>query len=155
MVKNMKTGKKSRTGSFFSRIMNFRLWSDYDRTKSMTQYYVGLIKRLFLPKPKKATESFESAMSRLNLTENDLKQQQKGLFRVTIIMLIMAVLLFSYAIYHVLYGTLLAAGVSIVLTMLALVLAFRYHFWYFQIKQRKLGCSINEWFKYGVKGDKR
>ena len=40
-------------------------------------------------------------------------------------------------------------------TLIALVLAFRYHFWYFQMKQHKLGCTFNEWYRQGLLGEKK
>jgi hypothetical protein len=31
--------------------------------------------------------------------------------------------------------------------------AFKYHFWMFQIKNKKLGCSFNEWKSNKIKND--
>jgi len=31
--------------------------------------------------------------------------------------------------------------------------AFRYHFWYFQIQQRKLGCTLEDWKQSWVKSN--
>lgn len=151
----MKTGKKSRVGGFFRRTFNFRYWADFDRTKSITGYILEVIKNFILPKSNKNVESFESAVSRWNLTEKELENRQKGLMRLAIIMLVLAFSLVCYAIYHIFYGSLYAMGVSIVLALLALMLAFRYHFWQFQIRQRKLGCTIQEWYEVGIKGGKK
>jgi intracellular multiplication protein IcmV len=30
--------------------------------------------------------------------------------------------------------------------------AFRYHFWLFQIKTQKLGCTLNDWFQAHFRG---
>jgi intracellular multiplication protein IcmV len=55
--------------------------------------------------------------------------------------------------YQLFYGSYQAAIVSFIILWIALVLAFRYHFWYFQIKNRKLGCTVYEWYR-GLLGDK-
>ncbi len=52
-------------------------------------------------------------------------------------MLLIAALIFVYALYHFYAGTFKAAFVSLTVMMVALALAFRYHFWYFQIKSRQ------------------
>lgn len=36
---------------------------------------------------------------------------------------------------------------SFIFMCVMLSLAFRYHFWLFQLKQQRLGCSIAEWFQ--------
>jgi intracellular multiplication protein IcmV len=52
-------------------------------------------------------------------------------------------------------GSIKAFIVSLVVTLIALILAYRYHFWYFQMKQRKLGCTFSEWYKQGLFGEKK
>ena len=69
-------------------------------------------------------------------------------------MLLSACLIFVYAGYQFFYGSIKAFIVSLVVMLIALVLAFRYHFWYFQIKQRKLGCTFNEWYRRINRGER-
>jgi intracellular multiplication protein IcmV len=40
----------------------------------------------------------------------------------------------------------------LMVSLVAFANAFRAHFWYFQTKQRKLGCTIQEWLNAGVGG---
>lgn len=150
----MKNYSGSRIGRLLTQIFNFRAWFDWDRLKSFTLYLLQGIKKLFVPQRPTESESFEAAQKRLNLTEQDLLKRQKGLLRVSIFMLLFAIFFFGYAIYHFIYLQLLGGILSLVVMTIALVLAFRYHFWYFQIKKRKLGCSIHEWFRQGLMGDK-
>lgn len=157
--KNMK--KKSRvinTGSkiarVFSRIFNIRAWFDWDRVKSFTLYLYNGFKRFFIPQQASTSESFDEAVAKLHLTEKDILLKQKALFRLSIVMVMVAVVILFYSIYQLLYGSYAATLLSLVIMFIALVLAFRYNFWYFQIKHRKLGCSFKEWYRQGLLGEK-
>lgn len=150
----MKNTSQHRTRHLFQQIFNIRLWFDWERMKAFTQYLLQGCKTFLVPQKAQVTESFEEAMARLGLTDSDLLARQKGLLRLSLLTLGFAILLLGYAIYHVFYGSLLAVMLSVVLMCVTLVLAFRYHFWYFQIKKRKLGCTIREWFKQGLMGGK-
>lgn len=151
----MKKQQGSRIVNVFSRIFNVRSWVDFDRTKSFTLYLVNGFKRMFVPQKNESGETFDEAMSRLNLSEKELQDRKTALYRLSLLMSAAAILIFGYAIYHVLYGSYRAVIVSLVVMLIALALAFRYHFWYFQIKERKLGCTMQEWYRKGLLGDKR
>jgi intracellular multiplication protein IcmV len=150
----MKKQQGSRIVNVFSRIFNVRSWIDFDRTKSFTLYLVNGFKRMFVPQKNESGETFDEAMSRLNISEKELQDRKSALYRLSLLMSAAAILIFGYAIYHVLYGSYRAVIVSLVVMLIALALAFRYHFWYFQIKERKLGCTMQEWYRKGLLGDK-
>ena len=150
----MKNKKGSRTVNIITSIFNIRDWVDFNRLKSFTGYLANLFKNLFIPQKKIAGESFEDALARLNIGEKDLKNRESALYRLSLVMTGAALFILAYAIYHLVYGNFKATLVSLVVMLIALALAFRYHFWYFQIKERKLGCTIKEWFKHGLMGDK-
>lgn len=150
----MKKKPGSRIIRMFNRIINIRAWTDWDRMKAFTLYLGNGFMRLFVPVQDTHSESFEEAMVRQNVNNVDLMIKQKALYHLSMVMLFAASLIFFYAGYHLFYGTIKATIVSLVVMMIALALAFRYHFWYFQIKQRKLGCTFNEWYKQGLLGEK-
>ncbi|KTC85191.1 type IVB secretion system protein IcmV [Legionella brunensis] len=151
----MKIKKSTRIVTIFKRIFNVRAWLDFERLKACTSYIVAGFQKLFIPRqPKGQTESFEEAIAKMNLSEADLQAKKIALYRLSILMITAATCIFFYAAYHLYYGSYKAFIISLVLVLVALVLAFRYHFWYFQIKERKLGCSFNEWYRQGLKGDK-
>ncbi|HBD9373371.1 TPA: type IVB secretion system protein IcmV [Legionella pneumophila] len=135
-------------------MINVRKWFDWDRMRSLTLYLVNGIKRLFIPQEPTHVESFDEAARKLKLSEADLVIKQKALLRLSIIMVIAAFMIFIYTGYQFLYGSWKATIISLVVVMIALVLAFRYHFWYYQIKQRKLGCTVKEWYRQGLLGEK-
>ena len=150
----MKKRRASRMVEVLRSIFNVRSWSDWDRMKSFTSYLGNGFKKFFVPQEPVARESFEEARKRLNLSDTDLVARQRGLLRLSLIMAVFAVLLLFYGIYQHINVHFLSASLSLVVMLIALVLAFRYHFWYFQIKERKLGCSVREWFKQGLMGEK-
>lgn len=136
-------------------IFNVRLWTDADRVKSYWQYIVSTVKKFFVPQQKAQTESFEDAKIRMNLSDADLNVRKRALFQLCMLMCGISFLLFLYAIYQCVYGGIPGFLLTCSIMCVALVMAFRYHFWYFQIKEKKLGCSIREWFKFGLLGEKQ
>jgi intracellular multiplication protein IcmV len=152
-MKNKKSD--SRIIRVLSSLINVRAWFDWERLKSFTRYLVNGVKKFFVPQKTTDTETFEAAKKRLNLTDKDLLARQKGLLRVSLLMAFFAILLFIYSMYHFYYFNIKGGVLSLVVMLIAGVLAFRYNFWYFQIKERKLGCSIREWYKKSFTGDKR
>jgi intracellular multiplication protein IcmV len=151
----MKKKSGSRIVRVFSRIVNIRLWFDWERTKSFTVALKNGIKFLFVPKKSAPSETFQHAVTTLKLNDEELLIKQTALLRLSILMLILAVLIFGYSGYHLFYGSFKAFLVSMAVTCIALALAFRYHFWYFQIKHRKLGCTVEEWYRQGILGEKK
>jgi intracellular multiplication protein IcmV len=122
--------------------------------KSFSTYLANGFRKMFVPQHREAEESFEEAVGRLNLSEKDLKDKQTALHRLSRLMCGVALIIFGYAMYQLYYGGYRATIYSLAIMLIALALAFRYHFWYFQIKERKLGCTLKEWFKKGLMGGK-
>jgi intracellular multiplication protein IcmV len=145
----------SRLAARFFNVFRFDLWLDVSRLKEFMQYILGLFKKIFVPQPQKAEESFDAAKKRLNLTDEQLLKQEHALFRVSLLMAVLAGLLFCYGIYQMFYGSILGVVLSLVVTLIALTFAFRYHFWFFQIKEKKLGCSWKVWLNEGLLGGKK
>lgn len=150
----MKKKPGSRTLSVFGRIFNVRAWVDFDRMKSYTSYLADGFRKMFIPQKKQAEESFEDAMTRLNLSEKDLQKRRSSLYRLSLFMCGAALLILAYGIYQLVHGGYMATIISLAVMLIALALAFRYHFWYFQISERKLGCTLREWYKKGLMGGK-
>lgn len=146
--------KGSRIKRLFKRLLNVRYWFDFDRVKDISRYFIATFKKFFVPSKQEASESFSQAMARLQLTEADILMRQSALLRLVYLMLMFAGLAFAYACYLLWQHAWHSGGFTFVVLGLALTLAFRYHFWYFQIKQRKLGCSFQEWFHQGLLGRK-
>ena len=158
--KIMKKKSGSRVVRVFTSIINIPYWFDWERTKSFSAFLGNIFRRLFMAEKitdetddktnPALTESFDSAQKELNLSDTDLIERQKALYRLSLLMATLAFFILIYAGYHFIFGTFLAAILSLIVMMIALALSFRYHFWYYQIKNRKLGCSLDEWLKKGL-----
>ena len=149
----MKKRHYSNTRRIFKTVFNLRGLIDFDRTKNTLAQILDLGKIYFIPMKQHEKASFETEKSRLNLTDDELSAKQRSLFRLSILMLCVAVIVFFYALYQFLYGTILGAIPSCTIFAVALALSFRCHFWYYQIKERKLGCTFEDWRKRKVKGN--
>ena len=148
--------KPSQTGRLMKTVFNPRVWMDFEQLKKSTTYLTSGFSKLFkLEDKSNNTDDFNEAMVRLGLSEEKLTQQKKSLFRLSIIMVVLAFFVFVYAMYHIYFGHFHAAGATGVIFMVILTLAFRYHFWYYQLATRRLGCGVREWFTYGFLGAKR
>lgn len=125
---------------------NPRSWLGYDQLKSNTQLVWSVIKDLITPAKADITETFEEAMHRLNVTEADLNNKAQVFFSYAILFVLFAAISLLFGCYYLFHHkALLGCLLSLAVTALFLSQAFRYHFWYFQIKHRKLGCSFEEW----------
>jgi len=96
--------------------------------------------------------SFEESMAKYGLTEADIQKKMSfSLLILRVYMLLFAVML-AYMIYLFVVGQLTAGFFVLVLLLLLLSYIFKEHFNYFQMKQRRLGCSFKEWFNALVRG---
>jgi intracellular multiplication protein IcmV len=124
-------------------------WLGYDYVKDSTLYFWQAIKNIFVPQ-KAGTgrkETFEEAMKRQKLTEADVQQSAKNYLIYTLIFIALAVFTAFYGFYLLIeHKEWIAWILSMALVALLLSQAFRFHFWYFQIKHRKLGCTLREWW---------
>lgn len=151
----MEKQNTSRTGRLVARIFRVRSWVDYDRIKAFFVYMLRGTRHLVEPPAKAKRESFDTAVEQMGLSEAGLKRKQKALLLWSRLMCLVAILVVAWAVYHGINGHIRASLISLVVVGVALVLAFRYHFWYFQIKSRKLGCTLREWFEQGLLARKK
>jgi intracellular multiplication protein IcmV len=129
-------------------MLNFRVdqWLGVENLKDGAKAITQSAKTLFTVQKATHTETFEEALVRLNITEADLEQRKVEFSRLMLIYLGVTVLLIAYAIYLALATASIGASiVTVLLSMYSSINAFRFHFWLFQIKKRKLGCTIHEW----------
>ena len=141
---------KSKVNAIIASRFKVRDWIDWSRIKSGGQYIAKGAKQVFFYTPKRPIESFSEAQLRMKLSDESLASRGRSLWRISMMMLCLSVVLFIYSIYHFFWGTIHSGILTLSLTMLSLAFAFRYHFWYFQITRRKLGCSFSDWFREGL-----
>ncbi len=92
-------------------------------------------------------ETFQEALSRLNLTEQDIESREREFKRLVVVFAALGIGVLMYFIYAVTQKALIASLGSLGIFFFVLGQLFRYHFWLFQIRQRRLGCTFKEWFR--------
>ena len=134
-------GKKG----FFRRHFNVTEWMGlndvFTRMRSLPSMFHGLT----TVKKSLHKESFEEAVVRLNLTKEDIKNKQISFLNAAIVFFVCGLLTILYALSFMLkhnwQGFILATMVS----MIFFSHAFQTHFWYTQMRKRRLGLNMREW----------
>lgn len=135
--------------------VNFPRWMGARELLNYSQVIKRLFKNFFTVTRPKHVETFEQAVSRLRLTEADLQSRANYFFYFSLIYALIGLALLFYAVYLYLFYTHYGGFVSLMLSIIALLFAYRENFWWFQIKQRKLGCTFKEWLHYVLSRPKR
>jgi intracellular multiplication protein IcmV len=121
-------------------------WLGYDMLKAQFRLSRDVLKDSFTPAEPTRKESFAEAMKRLNVTEEDVIQTATRYFLFSIVFVVLGLLTAGFGFYLLFaHGSLAGFILGLVSATLFVVYAFRYNFWYFQIKHRKLGCTFDEW----------
>lgn len=145
--KPVKKEKPRRIRRFAKTFVNFPRWMGVDELKSSGKRIGQMAKDLMTPAKAQHHETFEEAVERLGLTEKDIAERMKGfLFQARVIALV-ALVIFIYAIYLFIASHIIAGFMAVLITGVAVSLAIKEHFRYFQMKQRRLGCTLGQWFK--------
>lgn len=134
------------------RIIDTRVdrWISWEYLSETTDRFKILITDIFIPKKASFSETFDEALQRLELSEEDLIQRKKEFSRLFYFFLGLTLLIIVYALYMAVKGNMVPSLIAFCLALYALAQAFRFHFWLFQVKNRKLGCTLKEWFNSRV-----
>ncbi len=119
--------------------------------KDTTKLVKDIGKDTFKKEEATRKENFTEAVKRYQLTDAEIEQRQHSFGQIALIFFAIAILCFAYAIYLAFQGEIMAFLLGLGVTGLGLTYAFRYHFWAFQLKHKKLGCSLAEWWHSEVK----
>lgn len=139
-------------GSIFRSFVNVRSWISLNQHVRISTNVFESIKPLYQVKQPEHQETFDEALKRLNLSENDLVARLKNFE-------IQAIIYGIFAGGVILYGCYLLAGWFLLPALLAWVIAAFFvlkwgqmRFWIFQLRERKLGCRWQEWWFHGRGG---
>ena len=127
---------------------NVRGWSSWDTIKENARTVCGFVEDL-KPRAQNAIPvqtTFEQMVSQYGLSESDLRSRMKTHFFVSVFCLILGCFAIGWMIFLLTKLMFLPALVAFSLAALMFAYAFREHFFYFQIKQRRLNCTPSEWF---------
>ena len=147
----------SKTTKLMGHIVDLRVdrWLDLETIKHSSAYFGSRIRHLFRIKVSTHPESFEEATQRLDLNAQELAKQAKRYLLASYIFVGVAFCFFIYAGILAYLGSWMGTCMAFCLMLYAVSVAFRFHFWHFQITQQKLGCTLQDyraqWFKTQLK----
>ncbi len=139
--------KRQRKG-FFRSMVDFPTWMNVKGLRDSGDTIVKTFKSLQEATLSDRQETFEEAMTRLRLSEKDIQARMRHCYISSWIYFSVALLLFLYGGYLLIYSTFSGFIIAFVLSGLAGVYAYRDAFWYFQMKSRKLGCSFSNFVNF-------
>ncbi len=139
--------KRQRKG-FFRSMVDFPTWMNVKGLRESGDTIAKTFKSLQEVKTSDRQETFEEAMTRLNLSEKDIQTRMRQCVISGWIYFSCASLLFFYGLYLLIFSTFSGFVIAWLLSVLAGVYAYRDAFWYFQMKKKKLGCSFSEFFNF-------
>lgn len=128
--------------------VNPRGWLGYDTLKEQTQTIWSVLAATFTPAKATREETFENAMQRLNLTEADVKESITNYRYYALGFFIFALFSLAYSFYLLFrYGTYTGWLLGMAVTALFASQAFKFDFWAFQMRRRRLGATFTDWKK--------
>lgn len=150
--KKEKGASKKKRRSISKFFFNPRAWGSYDEVSSATKTTFGLFKRLFSRFSREVRrETYDEAISRLGLTDKQIEARRKTFFYSALVYLLFAFGFFVYFAYLLFNLHLLSAFLTFLLVVLMLLTGYREHFWYMQMKKKKLGCNFKDWLEFAFK----
>jgi intracellular multiplication protein IcmV len=120
-------------------------WVDFASLKRSTGYIKDYCQTLFSIKKSNHAEDYDEAVDRMGLSSEDIAKQAHDFLKLTLFFLVLATLLIIYGFIVFRLNNWMGTFICSALALYALTLAFRFHFWRFQLLQQKLGCSVFEW----------
>ncbi|MCS5711141.1 type IVB secretion system protein IcmV [Candidatus Berkiella aquae] len=125
-------------------------WVSWDYLSESADNFKVILLDSIIPKKATYSETFEEALERLELTEADIAKRQKEFTQLFYFFLVLSLVIISYGLYLAFTGSMITALIAFCLSIYSLAQSFRFHFWLFQLKNRKLGCTIKEWMNAAV-----
>lgn len=132
----------------FTSMVNIRVdqWLGYSAIKDSIGQIKSTVQPSFTVEHAEQQEDFDAAIDRLHLTQEDLASREREFTKLFCIYLLAAIALFGYSIYLFVRGNWGGGLMTLGITLYPINLAFKFHFWLFQIKNKKLGCSLKDWW---------
>lgn len=146
-------GSKYGVKSFLKSFVNFPAWMGASTLRRNAKDIVAMSRELFSLKNRGSqgpTETFHEAAARFNLSEADLIQRQRAFGRLAAVYLFLVLCLGVYAGYLLYRHAYLSVIMTFVLMLVAASFAFKEHFWYVQMRHRRLGLTVKDWFFFVI-----
>lgn len=133
-------------------------WVGTDQIKGNVGAIKDLASAAFIANQKNAKapkkETFEQCLRRLGISEAALQKRIKNSGQIILMCSLLSIPMALYTLYMFYSGYYLSGFVCLMLTAVLLAYSFREHFNRFQMQQRRLGCTFQEWSQSFSKGKK-
>jgi intracellular multiplication protein IcmV len=124
-------------------------WFGWDFFKSSSLNTYNFLKNVYkIPKTINKIENFEQAVNRHQLTEQQIEIIKNRFYFFSMFFLTCATGITIYACEGFWQHEIMRGIVSLSLVFFLAAQSFRYHFWYFQICEKKLGCTFHDWLSF-------
>lgn len=137
---------------FFGSHFQFSRWIGLKNIKHNAASIRGLFNDLTKVEQPEVTETFEQAVTRLQLSSEDITNKTMFFLKLALLYLFFAVCIFIYGILLYNTGDLIGAIMCLPIFAVLCSFCFREHFWYTQMKQKRLGITAREWLDHLLKG---
>lgn len=131
-------------------LFNVKGWADSERVMSAGKTIWEDAKQLTVIQQSDKQETFQEAQSRFNMGEDELARLAAKYLLTSFIFMGLAFAAAGYVYYMITHNATHSCLIGVVAIALSFSQFFRYHFWYFQVKKRKLGCTFKEWLNEGI-----
>ena len=126
-----------------------RRWVSYDELVANLENTSGFFKNFFSRQQREIRkESYEEAIARMALTEEQLQRRKSVLLKSATIYSVFALILFGYAIYLLINSKFPSLFLVLCLLVPTVLITYREYFWYMQMEKKKLGCTFDEWLEF-------
>ena len=142
-------------GKVFIPKISFKRLLGTRELKGTAQLARDMAKDAFTQDEAARKETFAEAARRFKLSGTDVDQRHRRFLQMAGLFLLASLLCFAYSIYLAFQGGIMAFILGFAVSCLGLAYAFRYHFWAFQLKNKKLGCTLQEWWNSEIKTSKQ
>jgi len=125
----------------------------YDQVKGDANFIVRYVKKLFGGGWSKV-KGEAKPMNEAGYSKEQILAARRSFRIIFSIYVVMFFAVLVYLAYNIAHADYLLAVACLALLLLCVAQAFKYHFWLFQIKKNKLGCTFSEWFDHVLAKDR-
>ncbi len=143
----------NKSKGFIRSRFNFTRWMGVADLKHNARSLKAMVNTMMTVAEPEFEETFEEAMARLNLSPEDVAARKKQFFMLALVYSILALCVLLYAIHLLWMRHFLSAFMCLPVLSVLLAFCFREHFWYTQLKHKRLGFTFKEWLLTTIGSD--
>ena len=134
---------------------NVTAWSDWASVRKNAQFIKQLVADI-KPKDKVTIDpaqkkTFDEAVAKFGLSEKDLTARMKSHFRLSLGCAVLTLAAFAWFCYLLWLGMFLSSIVALSVAFLMGTYTVIENLYAYRIKQRRLDCTVREWFFHFIK----